>query len=99
MSTEDDGGNSFFKSKHTFDLRDAMTDVELSSGAAEKSVAILKVAGKGLFNTAFFAGKAAVAIAKEVPNAMANKIERQGDSATDKQKEFAASVRERQSNK
>ena len=47
-----------------------------SHGAKETSIAGVKLLGETLFNTALFAGKAGVEIAKKLPDAVASQVEK-----------------------
>jgi hypothetical protein len=76
MSDERNDNDSLFKSRHYFSLGDAVDEVSLSCGAKETTLAGAKLLGKTLFNTALFAGKAGVEIAKKLPDVIANKAER-----------------------
>ena len=51
-----------------FDLTDATHDVSLSYGAKEKAQSAAKLAGKTIFNTGVFAGKAGVELLKKSPD-------------------------------
>lgn len=57
---------SFYESESYFNLDNATTDVQLASGAQETAAAIVKLAGKSLFNAGLIAGKTSFFLGKEI---------------------------------
>lgn len=66
---------SFYKSKHYFDLKEAAKDVSFSFGAKDTASSIAKLAGKSLFNAGLFTGKLGLEVAKNAPDIVAKVVE------------------------
>ncbi|MCK8131853.1 hypothetical protein [Pseudoalteromonas sp. 2CM28B] len=58
-----------------FDLKDAVDDVSNEFETKEKAKKSASLVGKTLFNVGLAAGKASIAIAKEVPGALIKKAD------------------------
>lgn len=93
-----ENGDSFYKSKHYFDLNDATNDISLADGVKDTSAAVAKLAGKVLFNAGIFAGKTSFFVAKEtirnapaiVANIADRNLSQNGHRMTDEQREKTA---------
>lgn len=87
--------DSFYMSKHYFDLGGATDDVSLADGVKDTSAAVAKLAGKALFNAGIFAGKTSFFVVKEairngpaiVANIAEKNLSQNGHRMTDEQRE------------
>lgn len=58
--------SAFYKSKHYYDLSEATGDVQFASGVQETTSAVVKLAGKSLFNAGIVAGKTGFFLGKAI---------------------------------
>lgn len=96
----DDDKDSLFKSKHYFDLGDAVDDFNTTVFAKDTAVAAAKLAGKTLFNVGVFAGKLGVGVlkhaAQQAPHTLAgmaqNELKNNPDLTDEKREKYQEAI-------
>jgi hypothetical protein len=103
MSNEDEKKDkeSVFKSKHYFDLNDAVQGVktEFQAGdVGDKAKSSAKLLGKSVFNLGLFVGKVGIEVVKNLPQAtarMADSHLKSNTNLTDEQRSKLEDIVER----